>query len=299
MKVEITREDKILFPKDKFTKGDLITYYQAVASRMLPLIKDRPISMKRYPNGIKKEGFIQKKVSDYFPSWIKTKSVARKGQSKINMLICNDKSTLTYLANQACITPHIWLSKKEALEKPNRIVFDLDPPGKNFAKVIEAARDLREILEKDLKLKCYVMTTGSKGLHIVIPIKKEYSFEETRAFAKKVGQLLCLEKPSKYTVNPRKSGRRSKVFIDYLRNGYAQTGVAPYALRALDGAPIATPLSWREVTSKLSPQSFHIKNIKRRFSKPCPWRGLDGKGFSLKSAIKKLDRLLIHLTHSQ
>jgi len=275
MKVEITNKDKILFPKDKITKGDLIAYYVKVSARMLPLIKDRPISMKRYPDGIKKEGFVQKKVSDYFPNWIKTKAVGRKEQASIKMLVCNNKDTLLYLANQACITPHIWQSKIEDLKKPTRMVFDLDPSGKNFAQVMEAAKDLRDILEHDFKLKAFVMTTGSKGLHVVVPIKKGPSFEEVRTFASEVGQILVEELPGKYTLNPRKSSRCGKLFIDYLRNGYAQTSVAPYGVRALNSAPVATPLSWRELTSPLSPQSYTLKNIGRSLAKTDPWAGFE------------------------
>jgi bifunctional non-homologous end joining protein LigD len=281
MKVEITHPDKILFPKDHLTKGDLIAYYELVAPRMLPLIKDRPISMKRYPNGIDKEGFFQKNISPYFPKWIKKVSVHREGKPPIDMALCNDVSTLIYLANQACITPHIWLSKKPNLEHPDRMIFDLDPPGKNFALVLEAARDLRAVLEKEFKLKAYVMTTGSKGLHVVVPIKPKHSFDEVRAFARSVGELLAERKSTCYTTNPQKAKRRKKLFIDYLRNGYAQTGVAPYAVRALDGAPVATPLAWRELTSRLTAQSFTINNIKRRLKASDPWQGIDKAAHSL------------------
>ncbi len=274
MKVEITNEDKILFPKDKITKGDLIKYYEAVAARILPLIKDRPISMERYPDGIKKGGFIQKEISNYFPSWMKTKGVKKEGGS-VKMVLCNTKDALRYLANQACVTPHIWQSRLPNLKYPNRIVFDLDPPGKNFAMVIEAAKHLREVLEDDFKMKTFVMTTGSKGLHVVVPIKPIHPFEEVRAFAKEVGEVMVEEEPSLYTLNPRKSERRSKLFIDYLRNGYAQTAVAPYAVRALDGAPVAMPISWSEVTSRLSLQTFTLKTIKRRLAKADPWSGME------------------------
>lgn len=274
MKVEITNEDKVLFPKDKITKGDLIKYYEKVSSRMIPLIKDRPISMKRYPDGIKKGGFIQKQVSDYFPTWMKTKSVKKEGGS-VKMFLCNTKDTLRYLANQACVTPHIWQSRLPSLKKPSRIVFDLDPPGNNFGLVIEAAKHLRDVLEDDFKMKTFVMTTGSKGLHVVVPIKPIHTFEEVRAFAKEVGKIMVEEEPSLYTLNPRKSGRKSKLFIDYLRNGYAQTAVAPYAVRALDGAPVAMPISWSEVTSRLSPQGFTLKTISRPLAKADPWKGME------------------------
>jgi bifunctional non-homologous end joining protein LigD len=275
MKVEITHQDKILFPKDKITKGDLIAYYGQVSQRMLPLIKDRPVSMERYPDGIGEKGFIQKQVSSYFPKWIKTKSVGRKEGTPIQMLVCNTKDTLLYVANQDCITPHIWQSTLEDLKKPTRMVFDLDPPGKNFAEVIAAAKDLRDILEGDYRLKAFVMTTGSKGLHVVVPIRKGPTFEEVRAFAKEVGSILAEELPAKYTLNPRKTSRRGKIFIDYMRNGYAQTAVAPYAVRALPGAPIAIPLAWKEFTSRLTAQSYTLKNCGKRLSKEDPWAGFN------------------------
>jgi len=290
MKVEITHVDKLLFPKDKITKADLIKYYELAAKRMLPLIKDRPITMKRYPNGIKKEGFVQKSASDYFPKWIKTVSVGRKGKSAIKMVLCNDKDTLKYLANQACITPHIWLSRKDSPDCPDRMIFDLDPPGKNFALVLEAARDLRELLEKDFKLKAFVMTTGSKGLHVVVPIKREHTFDEVRGCAKAIGSLLVEKKPGKYTLNPRKTARGKKLFIDYMRNGYAQTTVAPYAVRALDGAPIATPITWREVTSSLTAQKYHLKNISKRLTKDS-WSGMQRSSKSLSLIHEKIELL--------
>jgi len=282
MKVEITNKEKVFFPKDQITKGDLIKYYEAVASRMLPLIKDRPISMKRYPDGIKKGGFVQKEVSDYFPSWLKTKGV-KKEEGVVKMVLCNTKDALRYLVNQACITPHIWQSRVPSLKQPTRVVFDLDPPGKDFKTVIEAAKHLREILEHDFKMKTFVMTTGSKGLHVVVPIKAVHTFEEVRDFAKGVGKIMVDEEPTLYTLNPRKSGRKSKLFIDYLRNGYGQTAVAPYAVRALDGAPVAMPIAWGEVTSRLSPQTFTLKMIKRRLSKADPWKGMERSARELPS----------------
>lgn len=187
-KIEITNPEKVLFPKSQITKKDLIEYYLNIADRMLPLIKDRPITMFRYPNGIAEEHFVQKNASDYFPKWIKTKSIQKEDKSHISMVICNDKKTLVYLANQACITPHIWLSRKDSLDKPDRLIFDLDPPGKNFDHVVQGAFDLKELLENEFKITPFLMTTGSKGVHVVIPIKRELVYEKVRQFAKKIGQ---------------------------------------------------------------------------------------------------------------
>ena len=153
------------------------------------------------------------------------------------LVLCNNKETLKYLANQACITPHIWLSRSDNLDCPDQMIFDLDPPGNDFSLVLEAARDLREVLEKGCKLKTFVMTTGSKGLHVVVPIKPAHTFDEVRNYAKEIAAFLVEQKMGKYRLNPRKTKRGRKLFIDYLRNGYAQTSVASYAVRSLDGAP--------------------------------------------------------------
>lgn len=290
--LELSNEDKILFPKSKITKGDLIAYYEKVASFMIPKIKDRPVSMLRYPNGIQKEGFFQKNISDYFPKWIKTSSIKRKEKANMKMLVCNDKATLLYLANQACITPHIWLSKIDKLRYPDRMIFDLDPSKNDFCLVKEGAKALREVLEEELNLKTFVMTTGSKGLHVVVPIKRDFDFDAVRAFARGAAQLLSSHYPEKYTTEQRIQKRGKRLFIDYLRNGYAQTGVSPYAVRALEKAPIATPIDWKELGS-VHAQSFHIKNIFQRISKKKdPWKNIETSSRSLKTAMKKLEKLL-------
>ncbi len=286
MKFQITNKDKILFPKAKITKEDFIKYYEHISKWMIPLIKNRPISMSRFPNGIKGQTFFQKNISDYFPKWIKTKAVKRKGQSSINMVICNDKNTLLYLANQVCVL-HTWLSKKDKLDIPDRLVFDLDPPGSNFTKIIEAAKDLKKLLD-ELKLKSFIMTTGSKGLHVIIPIKRDKSFEEVRTFAKKIAKVLVSRYPKKYTIETRKDKRKGRVFIDYLRNAFAQTAVAPFAVRDIENAPIATPLEWSEI-SKIHAQSFNIKNIKKR--KKNPFARLNSTSCNLSLAMKRIDRM--------
>lgn len=280
-KVEITHPDKVLFPKSKITKEDLVSYYEAVAPRMIPLIKDRPVTMQRYPNGITKKGFLQKNISEFFPSWVKSAPVSRQNEKGIEMVLCNDIDTLSYIANLGCITPHIWLSKVKKPNYPDRMTFDLDPSGKQFSSVVDAAHELKEVLEGELGLKTYLMTTGSKGLHLVVPIKPVQTFDEVRDFAKHVGEFLVSQWPKKYTISPRKESRRGKLYIDYLRNGYAQMAVAPYAVRALEHAPIATPIHWKELTSRISPQQFTIKNISARLKKRCPWEGMEKSAKSL------------------
>lgn len=283
--VEITNEDKILFPKSKIRKIDIIQYYRKISKKMLPLMKDRPISMFRYPNGIHKEHFVQKNISDYFPDWILAKSVQRKEKTNINMMICNNEESLVYLANQACITPHLWLSQIDHLQKPDRMIFDLDPPKDQFSLVVQGAKELKKILEKNFHLHAFVMTTGSKGVHILVPIKPELEFKTIRSFAKKIATLLVEKNPDQYTIEPRKEKRKKKLFIDYLRNGYAQTAVAPYAVRALEKAPVATPIRWSELTPHLKIESLNIKTVLRRKN---PWENMQSKALSIKKRLKSL-----------
>jgi len=282
--IELTNLEKILFPKSKITKKDLIEYYYNVHSWILPHLKDRPLTMFRYPNGISKEHFVQKNISDFFPKWIKTANIKRKAADKIKMVVCNDLETLIYLANLACITPHIWLSKVHSLNKPDKLIFDLDPPTKGLDLVIEGAFEIKEFLEKEFSISPYIMTTGSKGVHVVVPIVNELIFDKVKSFAKKIALLLVEKKPDLFTVEIRKEKRRKKLFIDYLRNEYAQTAVSPYAVRAIEDASVATPIDWNEL-KKLNITDFNIKTVLKRLQKKDPWKDFFKKSYSLKKLI--------------
>lgn len=286
-KVEMTNPDKIIYPKEKITKKQIIEYYRKVSSRLILHIKDHPLALQRYPNGIKKEGFFQKNVSKYFPKWIKTVRVSRQASGKVQMVLCNDKNTVEYLANQAALSLHPWLSTRSKLDKPDRMIFDLDPPQRNLQLAKEAARDLKKFLET-LGLKPFIMTTGSKGYHIVVPIQPLLKFEEVRKIARIISNQLSKKFPKKYTTQTRKNARKGRLFIDYLRNSYAQHAIAPYSLRALPGAPIAMPILWQEL-SRVEPQSFHLKNISSRLKKPDPWSRMKSSQKSLSTLMKKLE----------
>lgn len=290
--IDITHPDKVLFPKSKITKKELAEYYLAVAKYMLPLIKNRPISMKRYPSGIKQEGFFQKNAPEGHPDWIKTVPIGRKEKEGIHMVLCNDLASLLWMANQNCITPHIWLARFDQPHQPDRLIFDLDPPPqKGFEMVVLGANALREILEKKLKLKTFVNTTGSKGVHVVVPIKRELDFDEVRKFAHEIAQLLVKKDPTKFTLEVRKEKRRGRLFIDILRNAYGQTVTAPYSVRALEGGPVAMPITWEELNQKsLTSTSFNIRNIHKRLKKN-PWSNLERSSKSIKQAIKLLAKL--------
>ncbi len=273
-KVEVTHPDKVLFPKEKITKEELVAYYRKVARRMLPHIQDRPISMKKFPKGIKETGFFQKNAPEGMPKWVKTTKVRRKESGKATMVLCNDTASLVWLANQNCITPHIELSTIKKPEYPDRMIFDLDPPAKKpFHTVVTAAFELRDILKKH-KLKAYVTTTGSKGLHVVVPIVPTHKFDKVRAFAKVIAKELVEKDPKSYTLELRKDKRKGKIYIDVLRNGKGQTVMAPYAVRPLPGAPVATPLSWEELKApSMRSGFFTIRTIGSHLKKN-PWASM-------------------------
>lgn len=276
-----SNENKILFPKDGITKGDIIKYYADMADAILPFTKDRPISMQRFPEGIHKESFFQKDKSDYFPSWIDTVVVPKESGGFTEYVIINNAATLVYLANQACLTPHLWLSTTKNLKRPDRIIFDLDPsPANTFADVKKAAFALRELLE-EIGLQSFAMLTGSKGIHVIIPIKPEYTYTKVRAFTKQIAEVLMQRHSDMYTINPRKEKRKKLMLIDYFRNGFGATAVTPYAVRAKDGAPVATPVTWTELSKIKSSNQFTIKTIQKRPH----WKSIWPQFFELKQKL--------------
>lgn len=282
--IHLSNLEKVLFPGEGITKGDLIDYYQRMAEVMLPHMAGRPISMQRFPDGIAEEGFYQKEAPAYFPEWIDRVQVwVREEESQQPQVLCNNAATLVYLANQACITPHVWLSRQDRLEYPDRLIFDLDPPNDAFEPVRNAALALREALRAQ-GLVSFVMTTGSRGLHVVVPIARESTFDNVRGVAHRLVEQLARRAPDRLTVEMAKADRQGRLFLDYLRNAYGQTTVAPYAIRAKPGAPIATPLDWEELgDTSLHSQSYTLKNIFRRLGqKADPWRDIREQAQSLK-----------------
>ncbi|MCP9198863.1 non-homologous end-joining DNA ligase [Gramella sp. GC03-9] len=292
--VELSNLDKVFFPDSGFTKGDLVDYYEKIADIMLPHIEGRPLTMIRFPNGIEDKRFFQKDAPDYFPEWIEKRSFDKKEGGSTNYVICNDQATLVYLANQACVTPHIWLSRQDQPDKPDRMIFDLDPSKKGFDAVKEAAFSIRELLVEELGLPVFLMTTGSRGLHLVVPLKRDHSFDEVREFAQQASKYLEQKYPETMTTAARKEKREDRLFLDVARNASAQTSVAPYAVRPIEGAPVATPIDWVELKKPdLSAQSYTIKNIFRRLgSKDDPWKDIEKHKVNLSEAKKKLEKLI-------
>lgn len=293
LEVDLTNTDKILFPKAEIAKGALIDYYARIGDIMLRYVANRCISMNRFPDGVGTKSFYHKDTPDYFPDWIKRFPVKRSDGTTIKYVVPENVATLVYLANMAAV-PHIWLSKIDDIKKPDRLIFDIDPPeGKTFGTVKKAALHLKEVLEDELGLTTFLMTTGSRGLHVTVPIKPEHDFKTVKAFAKDVAQLLVARHPKKYTLEIRKNKREGKIFLDILRNEFGQTGVAPYAVRFKEGAPIATPIYWDEIKKIKSSQHYNLKNMFRRLARyEDPWKEIDKHEKSIKKATKKIAGLL-------
>lgn len=260
--VEISHPDKIIFPKKKITKGDMVSYYERIAPLMLPFLKDRPLTLQRFPNGINESGFYQKNAGDYFPDFIETVEVET--EEGINtQIICNDVKSLIYLANQGTIVFHIWLSRKDRLREPDKIVFDLDPPANSFEHVKKAALLMREFLQKK-GIDPLLMTSGKSGLHLYYSKRRGKDFEEVKEEVRSLAEEAASLHPDLLTTKIRKDQREGKIFVDYLRNAYAQTAVCPYSLRANENAGVATPVSWEELSKLESSFHYNIENIFRR-----------------------------------
>jgi bifunctional non-homologous end joining protein LigD len=290
-KVKLTNQDKIYFPKDDITKGDVIEYYQSVAQYILPHLKNRPLSLNRFPNGIEEQSFYQKDASDNIPDWVKTTQVYSESNDKyIDYIYCNDKATLAYLNNLGCIDLNPWNSSLPDLEHPDYLVLDLDPSKKNtFDDVIETALQVNEVL-KSIKIKGYCKTSGSTGIHIYIPMSGAYDFDQVKDFAhilmKKVN-----EKLPKITTLERSLQKRDdkKIYLDYLQNRTGQTLASAYSLRPKEGASVSMPLEWEELKPGLKPTDYTIHNALGRIKeKGDLFKPVLGKGIDMMKALELL-----------
>lgn len=274
--VELSSDDKPFFPDDHLTKGDLIDYYDRIAETMLPHLRDRPLTLHRFPDGIAGEGFFQQARGDYFPDWLEGLDVDHGGDTgRVTHILCDHRAALVYLANQGTITLHAWLSRRDQLRCPDQIIFDLDPPGDDFEPVRRGARLVKAGMEA-AGLVPFLKTTGSRGLHVVAPIRPEAEFGQVRELAKKLAARLADAHPDELTTEQRKNKRRGRLYLDIMRNVFGQTAVAPWSVRAKPGAPVATPLAWRELDDpELGPRSFTVTNVFRRLGqRRDPWAGM-------------------------
>lgn len=291
MSLVISRPDKVLFPDDGLTKADLADYYQRISGIMLPYLKGRPLTLHRFPEGIHGVNFIQKNVDERFPDWMERVRVAKQ-DGTLTHALANNADDLRFLVDQGTIALHIWLSRKDKPRRPDRMIFDLDPAGEDFPRVIEAARTVRELLQRT-GLESFPMTTGSSGMHVVVPLDRSVGYNDTRAFAQTIADIMVKRWPRHYTTEHRTNRRGGRLYLDVQRNAYAQTGIAPYSVRALPCAPIATPLDWHELDNRrLGPRSYHIGNIFRRLAqRNCPWTGINRRRQSLSKAARQLQQL--------
>ncbi|MGD8849456.1 MAG: non-homologous end-joining DNA ligase [Anaerolineales bacterium] len=291
--IEISNRQKVFFPESGITKGDLIDYYHTVAEVMLPHIKRYPVSMQRFPDGLEGEGFFNKDAPDYFPEWIETVEFPKREGGSFEAPIVDSTAALLYLADQAVVTFHPYLSRAEHLEHPDKMIYDLDPPEgtTDYAAVRQAALDLHHILS-ELDLVSFVQTTGSEGFHVVVPLDRKQDFDAVREFATQIARVLVKRHDEKYTLEQRKKKREGRIFLDMLRNAYGATSVAPYSVRAHAGAPVATPISWDELREGASPRDWTLKSIPRRLGLiEDPWSGIMRHAQSTQNRILKVQEL--------
>jgi bifunctional non-homologous end joining protein LigD len=261
----ITHPDKLMFPDDGITKGDLASYYETIAPYMLPHLCRRPITMERYHRGIAAKGFFQKDVTKGFPKWLERVEVPKKGGTVHHPVAC-DVNSLLWLANQNTVTPHVWTSRAPDLFYPDLCVFDLDPADDNLPEVRAASLELRDLLG-EIGLRSWVKTSGSKGFHIAVPLDRKAEFGEVERFAHQVGKALVSRNPSRLTQEFSKVDRGGRILVDTGRNGYSATFAATYAVRAKPGAPVSAPCTWEEMErGDVAPRTFTLRTMDARIA---------------------------------
>jgi bifunctional non-homologous end joining protein LigD len=282
----ITHPEKVMFPDAGITKGELAGYYEAVAPVILPHLRDRPVTMERYPSGIGVAGFIHKDVSRGFPEWLQRVEVPKKGGT-VHHPLANDARSLLWLANQNCITPHVWTSRAPRLYQPDMCVFDLDPSVEDAGALRAAALSLRALLQ-DLDLPSWIKTSGSKGFHIVVPLEAGPGFGDVARFAHRVAALLVERDPAHLTQEFMKADRGGRILVDTGRNTYSGTLAAAYAVRARPGAPVSAPCTWEEVErGTIGPRSLTLRTMAGRLADVGDlWSGV--RGVSLADARQRL-----------
>ncbi len=289
--LHLTNQNKIYFPDDGITKGDIVNYYNEVAELILPYIKNRPQSMNRFPNGINMPGFYQKDVDvNKIPNWLKTESLySESNDANIDYLICNDKATLLYMANLGCIDINPWNSTIKNIENPDWIVMDIDPEKEDFKEVVKTALMVKEVMD-ELETDCYCKTSGATGLHVYIPLGAKYNYDSVKILAELIAKEVHERLPDTTSLERTIKKRNHKIYIDFLQNRKGQTLAAPYSVRPKPGATVSTPLEWSEVNAKLSPSQFTIKNVMKRFEKKGDlWKPVLEKGANILAILKKLE----------
>ena len=288
----ITHPEKVLFPEDGITKGELASYYEAIAPLMLPHVRGRPVTMERYPAGIGAKGFMHKDVSKGFPEWLERVEVPKK-DGTVHHPIVRDTRSLLWIANQNCITPHVWTSRAPRLYRPDICVFDLDPSKDNEPDVLRtAALRVRDLLS-ELGLTSWVKTSGSKGFHIVVPLDGRAGFGDVARFAGHVGRMLVARHPDALTQEFSKKDRAGRIYVDTGRNGYSATVAAAYAVRPKAGAPISAPCTWQEIErGSVGPRTFTLRTMAERAADVGDvWSDMRRHRWSLRRPMERLRRM--------
>jgi bifunctional non-homologous end joining protein LigD len=280
--IEVTHPEKVLFDEAAVTKLDLARYYERVAPAMLRHVKDRPLALESYPRGVGQRGYYMKSVPDHFPGWIATTEVDKRGGS-LTQVVAADAATLVYLAAQNVVTPHIWLSRVDEPRKPDRLIIDFDPsPGVGFAAVRAAARDAGERL-RDAGLATFAMVTGSRGVHVVSPLRRGPSYKDVHSYARALAEAMVADDPKRLTLEWHKAERGERIYIDVNRINYAQHAVAPYGVRARPRAPVAMPIAWDELSDpRLKPDRWTVRTAPDRLdAEGDMWRDIGRRARSL------------------
>jgi bifunctional non-homologous end joining protein LigD len=292
--VELTRLGDVIFPEDGITRGEVVDYYRRIASVMLPHLQDRPLVLEIFPEGLEHPALWQRGISGDFPDWISRVSI-RQGLETIVQCMCNEPAALVWLADYGCITFHPWLSRIDLPTQPDRMIFGLDPPEGRFDLLISVAMELRDFL-KQFDLKSYAMTSGGSGLYLVVPLDRNESFDEIDEFSRDVAQVVADENPDRITLELRKDLRNEKVYIDTTRNAWNQMMIAPYSVRAIDGAPVARPVFWSELEDPdFNPKIFCIRDVSHWLDpKSDPWAGMSRYVRSLHEARQGISAMMAH-----
>ena len=273
-RVKLTHPDKLLFRKPKVTKRELAEHYERVAPLMLPYVEGRPLALQAFPDGVDGKGFFMKAVPAYFPDWVARATVPKRGGT-VTHAIASEAATLVYLAGQNVVTPHVWLSRADRPREPDRLILDFDPSGGGFADVRAAAREAGERL-RDAGLVPYAMVTGSRGVHVVCPLRRGPGFSEVHGFARAMAEAMVADDPKRLTLEWKKVDRGDKIYVDVNRNAYAQHAVGPYGVRPRERAPVAVPVRWEELSDRtLRPDRWNVRNVADRMEEAGdPWQGM-------------------------
>jgi bifunctional non-homologous end joining protein LigD len=293
-KVAFTNLEKTFWPEEGYTKSDLIEYYRAVAPWILPYLQDRPLVLTRYPDGVEGKSFFQKDAPGFVPEWIRIETMwSEHAKREIRYFVCENEETLLYIANMASIPLHIWSSRVATLQKPDWCILDLDPKEAPFAWVVDVARRIRSLCD-EIELECFVTTSGSSGLHVLVPLGRQCTYEQSRTLGQLLGRVVASDLPKIATVQRSLRAREGKVYIDYVQNGHGRLLVSPLSVRPLPGAPVSMPLLWREVNKKLDIRRFTIRTAPRRLarSKADPLLPVLDTAPDLVGALARLGELL-------